>query len=1092
MAKFILSTLIAWALVSPTYLIAQNTQDTRLLSSPAVSSDKVAFVYAEDLWIANRDGSNPRRLTIDEGVETNPVFSPDGSLIAFSAEYDGNTDVFVIPSTGGIPKRLTWHPSWDIVRDFTPDGKSILFNSRRTNHTNRHAKLYTVSVEGGRPEELDIPHGFRAAYSDDGKYIAYNPLYEVFNQWKNYRGGTQSRIWIYDTTSQEVTEVPKPVTGGNDAHPQWIGQKIYFRSDRNGEFNLFVYDMPSGETRQLTQYEDFPILSLSANGNDLVYEQAGYLHLYDPASTLSSKLTIGIATDLLEMRSRYVSGADYIRSAAISPSGARALFDFRGDVVTVPAEKGDIDYLTGTTGVHETFPTWSPDGKFISYFSDASGEYSLHLKSTETGLVNKIPLTGTGFYAYLHWSPDSKKMAFVDNGRSLYVLDVGSKAIEKIASDELYIPGAYRDLFGSWSHDSKWVAYTVVTETNFRRAYAYSIDQKKSYAFSDGLSDVREPKFDPSGKYLYMIASTDAGPVVNWFDQSNQDMESTNAIYLITLQKDLVSPLAKENDEEEIKEETSSSADNKKGKNKKEDEDEKPKANVKIDWAGIQNRIIDLPISYGSYYSLSSPEEGKIYYMSFKSHSGYSSPQQLKMFDLEEREEKDILQTNEYMISSDGKKMLLRKGQDWSVAEVGKEPENGGLNMGAIEVKIDPVKEWENIFHEAWRVNRDYFYDPGMHGVDWTAAKEKYKVFLPDVVCKNDLYRVLQWMCSELAVGHHFILSDGDELHSPDEVNVGLLGADYELNENRYRFAKIFGGLNWNPKLRSPLTEPGVNVKIGEYLLAVDGKEVTADLNLFSFFENKAGKIVKLKVGPNSSGQGSREVKVVPVADERSLRNRDWIEGNIKKVDEATNGEVAYVYVPNTASAGHEYFKRYFFPQVNKKAVIIDERYNGGGQLADYYIDILRRPYQSSWNFRYGKDLNAPSGSILGPKVMIIDETAGSGGDYLPWMFRKYGLGKIVGKTTWGGLVGILGYPEYIDGGSITAPNVAFYNEEGFRIENEGVAPDIEVEQWPKEVIAGKDPQLEKAIEVILEELKNNPTKYPKRPEYPVRVRTNE
>ncbi|MEN8788877.1 MAG: PDZ domain-containing protein [Flavobacteriaceae bacterium] len=1092
MSKYVFTMIIAMAVVGTVNLNAQNTQDTRLLRSPAISDDKIAFVYAEDLWVADIDGSNPRRLTIDEGVETNPVFSPDGSLIAFSAEYDGNTDVFVIPSTGGIPKRLTWHPSWDIIRDFTPDGKHILFNSRRTNYTNRHAKLYTVSVDGGRPEELDIPNAFRASFSDDGKYIAYNPLYEAFNQWKNYRGGTQTRIWIYDTATQEVVEIPKPASGGNDAHPQWIGQKVYFRSDRHGEFNLFVYDIPSGETQQLTQYNDFPILSLSTNGNKLIYEQAGYLHLFDTDSAQSAKLKIGIATDLLEMRSRYVSGADYIRSAAISPSGARVLFDFRGDIVTTPAEKGDVNYLTETTGVHETFPAWSPNGKYISYFSDASGEYSLHLKSTATGSVTKIPLTGTGFYAYIHWSADSKKIAFVDNGRNLYVLDVGSKTIDKIASDELYIPGAFRDLFGSWSSDSKWIAYTVVTETNFRRAYAYSVDQKKSYPLTDGLSDVREPTFDRSGKYLYMIASTDAGPVVNWFDQSNQDMESTNAIYLVTLQKDLVSPLARENDMEEIKEETSSAAGDKKGKNKKEDEDEKPVEPVKIDWEGIQNRIIDLPISYGSYYSLESPEEGKIYYLSFKPHSGYASPQQLKMFDLEEREEKDVLQANQFEMSADGKKMLLREGESWSIAEVGEEPENGSLNISAIEVKIDPVKEWENIFHEAWRVNRDYFYDPGMHGLDWNASKEKYKVFLPDVVCRSDLYRVLQWMCSELAVGHHFILSDGDKLRSPEEVNVGLLGADFRVDQNRYQFAKIFGGLNWNPNLRSPLTEPGVNIKTGEYLLAVDGNEVTADQNLFSFFENKADKIVKLKVGAVASGAGSREVTVVPVADERALRNRDWIEGNIKKVDEATNGQVAYVYVPNTASAGHEYFKRYFFPQVNKKAVIIDERHNGGGQLADYYIDILRRPYQSNWNFRYGKDLRAPSGSILGPKVMIIDETAGSGGDYLPWMFRKYGLGKLVGKTTWGGLVGILGYPEYIDGGSITAPNVAFYNEDGFRIENEGITPDIEVEQWPKEVIAGKDPQLEKAIEIVLEELKNNPTSYPDRPEYPVRVKNNE
>jgi tricorn protease len=409
------------------------------------------------------------------------------------------------------------------------------------------------------------------------------------------------------------------------------------------------------------------------------------------------------------------------------------------------------------------------------------------------------------------------------------------------------------------------------------------------------------------------------------------------------------------------------------------------------------------------------------------------------------------------------------------------------LNTAAIEIKIEPSREWANIFNEAWRVNRDYFYDPGMHGVDWDAMKAKYSVFLSDISCRSDLYRMMRWMFSELAVGHHGFQSTGDRMNNPDRVGGGLLGADYKIANGRYQIEKIYGGLNWNPGLRSPLTEPGVDVSVGDYLIAVDGKAVSADDNLFSFFENTAGKIVELTVSANSGGSNARKVHVVPVDNERSLRNRDWVEENIRKVDEATDGQVAYVYVPNTTTAGHEYFKRYFFPQVNKKAVIIDERFNGGGQLADYYIDHLKKPYQSSWNFRYGEDLRAPSGSIQGPKVMLIDENAGSGGDYLPWMFRRFGLGKLIGKRTWGGLVGILGYPEFIDGGIVTAPNVAYYNEDGYRIENEGVAPDIEVEQWPNLVRQGRDPQLEKAIEVILEELKRNPPKYPERPEYPIR-----
>lgn len=1061
---------------------AQNVTDTRLMKSPAISANNIAFIYAEDLWIANKDGSNPRRLTIDQGVESNPVFSPDGSTIAFSAEYDGNTDVYVVPSTGGVPKRLTWHPSWDIVRDFTPDGNNVLFVSRRSNYTNRHAKLYTTNTAGGQPIELPIPTANNASYSADGKYIAYTPIYEVFNQWKNYRGGTQSRIWVYNTSSHEVIEIPKTASGSNDTKPQWVGNSVYFRSDRNGEFNLFSYDLTSQVVTQHTNYDDFPVLNLSTNGNDLIYEQSGYLHLFNTATKTSTKLTIGIAADLLELRTRYVSGDAYIRSASISPSGARAVFDFRGEIITVPAKKGDVANITNSPAVHEKYPQWSPDGKTIAYFSDASGEYELHLKLVDDESVKSIPVSGTGFYAFLHWSPDSKKLCFVDNGRNIYLADALLGKITKIGSDKLYHPGIFRELFGSWSHDSKWVTYTIITETNFESAFVYSVDQDKSFALSDGFSNVTEPIFDPGGKYIYMLASTDAGPVVNWFDQSNQDMEMSNSIYLVTLQKEFVSPLAKENDEENGAEEI----DEKENGDEEKKEDAEP---VKIDWDNINNRIIDLPIAPGMYSNLSCSEEGKLFYLSTKPHSKYDDPQTIRMYDLKEREDKEIMEANWFEIAAGGKKMLFLNKKSWGITDVGKKPEKGILNTAAIKVKIDPVKEWRNIFNEAWRVNRDYFYDPGMHGLDWDAMKEKYIGFLPDVSCRSDLYRVMQWMFSELAVGHHRFNNKGDRLNKPDVVKGGLLGADYEIAENRYRFSKIFGGLNWTPELRSPLTEPGVNVAVGEYLLAVNRSQVTADQNLYSFFENTAEKIVVLTVGPNANGTDSRKVKVVPVSNEQALRNRDWVEGNIKKVDEATEGQVAYVYVPNTAGAGHEYFKRYFFPQANKKAIIIDERHNGGGQLADYYIDMLKKPYQSHWNFRYGEDMKAPSASIQGPKVMLIDETAGSGGDYLPWMFRKFELGILIGKRTWGGLVGVLGYPEFIDGGSVSAPNVAFWNEDGFRIENEGVAPDIEIEQWPKDVIQGGDPQLEKAIEVILEELKNNVTEERIRPDYPVRVR---
>jgi len=1082
--NLVLTFAVSWLLCQSA--TSQNISDTRLLGNPAVSAERIAFIYAEDLWTADLDGSNPRRITIDEGVERNPVFSPDGSLIAFTAEYDGNLDVFVVPAGGGVPKRLTWHPGWDMVQDFTPDGQSVVFTSGRLTHTNRHAKLYTVSIEGGQPQELPIPTVFMASFSEDGETIAYNPTYEVFNQWKHYRGGTQARIWIYDRQSHEVTEVPKPESGSNDANPQWIGERVFFRSDRNGEFNLYSYNVNTRAVEQHTSHEDFPVVSLTTHGQQLIYEQAGYLHLFNSSTGTSTRLVVGIATDLLEKRPRYVSGNNYIRSAAVSPSGARAVLDFRGEIVTVPAEKGDAKNLTQTTGVHEKYPSWSPDGNTIAYFSDASGEYALHIRDLEENSVRKFDLPGAGFYAYIHWSPDSKNLCFVDNSRSLFLTDVASGATKKIASDSLYTPGVFRELFGSWSPDSRWFSYTRNSDSQFNTAFIYQVDQAKSYQLTDGMSNVTEAVFDPSGKYVYLLASTDAGPVINWFDQSNQDMELTNSIYLVTLQKDTPSPLAKESDEEADNEEEN---DEEKDQKDEKDDDEKEKVpEVKIDWEGITQRIVDLPVKPGQYSGLSCAEEGKLYYLAAKPHAGYNDPGMVKLYDLEDREEKEIMEANWFTIASGGNKWLYRKGKQWTIAEIGKEGENGGIKT-SIQVKIDPEAEWDNIFNEAWRVNRDYFYDPGMHGADWDTLKVKYRQFLRDVSCRSDLYRVMSWMFSELAVGHHRFSGTGDKLNKPEKIKGGLLGADYQVANNRYQIGKIYGGLNWTPELRSPLTEPGVTVNQGDYLLSVDDKEVTADQNLYQFFENTADKIVMLRVGPNPDGTGAREVKVVPVANEYALRNRDWVEGNIKKVEEATNGQVAYVYVPNTTTAGHQYFKRYFFPQADKQAVIIDERYNGGGQLADYYIDILKKPLQSYWNFRYGKDLKAPSASIQGPKVMITDETAGSGGDYLPFLFRKFELGPIVGKRTWGGLVGVLGFPEFIDGGSVTAPNVAFWDENGYGIENVGVPPDIEVEQWPKEVIAGGDPQLEKAIEVVMEALKSNPPEELSRPEYPVRVK---
>ena len=1064
--------------------LAIDPVDTRMLAQPAISSSHIAFVYAEDIWIANKYGSNPRRLTIDEGAESNPVFSPDGKTIAFNGEYDGNIDVFTIPVEGGIPTRLTWHPSPAIVRGFTPDGKSVLFLSPRNAFNNRYAQLYTVAVTGGMASQLAIPNAGWATYSPDGKQMAYTPLNDAFKQWKHYRGGSIANIWIFNFSDNATVRIPQPTGGCNDVSPMWMGNMIYFRSDRNGEFNLFSYNTATKEIKQLTTFKDFPILNASAGNGIIVFEQAGYLHTYSPGESNTKRIKVGIATDLLELRSRFAKGADYVRSADISPTGQRVVFDFRGDIVTLPAEKGDARNLTQTTSAHEKYPAWSPDGKNIAYFSDASGEYQLHIKSQDgKGDAKSYKLNGTGFYANTVWSPDSKKISFVDNGRNLYILDVSSGSINKVDADELYVPGPFRSQFGSWSSDSKWMAYTKVTATQFQRIFLYDIDKNKSIALTDGLSDATEPIFDKGGKYLFFFASTDAGPVINWFDQSNQDMRSTNSIYLVTLQKETISPFAKESDEEKVKDQ----ADTSKTKKDTAPPSEKKSTSLAIDWDGIQNRIIDLPIPAGNYNQLGMGKEGELLYVANDDNgSGV-----MHKYDINKRKDNEVMPMNGYILSADGKKMLYANSGKWFTSGAGEkgEPGKGMLNVESIEIKIEPKEEWPQIFDEAWRVNRDYFYDPGMHGTNWLAIKKKYEVFLPDLACRNDLNVLIQWMCSELAVGHHRLTDGGDHLHNSKKVSGGLLGADFTIDKNRYQIKKIYGGLNWNPNLRSPLTEPGVNAKEGDYIIAVNGKNVSATDNLYSFFENTAGKIVELTISTTPDNAASRVVKVVPVANESSLRNRDWVEGNLKKVNEATKGQVAYVYVPNTTTLGHEYFKRYFFPQANKKAIIVDERFNGGGQLADYYIDLLQKPYQAYWNMRYGKDLKSPSASIQGPKVMIIDETAGSGGDMLPWMFRKFNVGTLVGKRTWGGLVGILGFPEFLDGGGVTAPNVAIWTKDGFVVENVGVAPDIEVEQTPADVIKGRDPQLEKAIEVALKELEKNPQTEPKRPPYPNKVK---
>ena len=1081
---------------------AANVQDTRLLSDPALSADRIAFAYANDLWVARLDGTGVQRLTSHPGIESGPRFSPDGKLIAFTGRYDGNTDVFIVPADGGTPKRLTWHPGNDVALGFTPDGKSVVFSSGREVYTTRYLQLYTVPIEGGVPTRLPIPHAAKAAISSDGKFIAYLPVGEASDQWKNYRGGRVARLFLFDTKTNAIEKIPQPAGRCNDTDPVWLGGNLYFRSDREGEFNLHSYDPATKVVTPLTRHADFPVLGLAGNGARILYEQAGYLHLFDVATGAATRLKIGVPADLIETRARFVKATKFVRDASLSPSGARAAFEIRGDIVTVPREKGDDRNLTRSPGAHDSHPAWSPDGKQIAFFSDTSGEYALRIASQDGhGEPREIALKGSGFYEDLRWSPDGKHVSYADNSRAIWILDINSGQQTKVDADPMY--GPVKVLHHAWAPDSNWLAYTRNSSSFLNTIRIYSLKDGKSFPISDGLADASFPVFDPNGKFLYFLVSTDAGPVQDWFSQTNVDLAASRSIYVAVLAKGVPSPLAKESDEEGAKKDadkdkkegdkddkTAKPAEAREDKNAKDGKEAKPPVVVTVDQDGLSQRILALAVKPAGYSDLQVGTTGQLFYRK-EPGAVRGTDTSLNRYDIEKRKEDTLAEgVVSFQISGSGKRVLVKVKDAWSISDLGDKVDLAKfkLNLDGVQLKVDPVAEWSQIFHEAWRINRDFFYDPGMHGADWKAMRAKYAALLPDVTARQDLTRVMQWMFSELAVGHHR-LSGGDSLAETEAIPGGLLGADYAVENGRYRFKKIYGGLNWTPDLRSPLTEPGIDVKPGEYLLAVEGVPLRAPESIYSRFERTAGRIVEITVGPNPDGSGSRTVKVVPVDAEQPLRNRDWVEGNLRKVTEATKGRVAYVYVPNTAGAGFTSFKRYFFPQADREGIIIDERHNGGGQVADYYIDLLRRPAISNWAMRYGGDLKTPIAGIQGPKVMIADETAGSGGDLLPWMFQKLKLGPVIGTRTWGGLVGVLGFPELVDGGTVSAPDLAIWTDQGWIVENEGVPPDIEIEQTPADVIAGRDPQLEKAIEIVLKELAANPPKVEKRPPFPVRVR---
>jgi tricorn protease len=1090
--------------------VAAQSDPPLLLRYPTISKTQLVFNYGGDLWIVNRDGGDARRLTAGVGDETYPHFSPDGSLIAFTGDYEGNPDVYTVSPTGGVPRRLTFHPAEEDVKGWTPDGKKILFTSWGSSFNHFEDQLYTVPVDGGFPTELPIPIAENSSLSPDGTHIAYVPHPKWQLAWKRYHGGQTTPIWILDLKDFSVVKIPRE--NSNDDYPMWIGDTIYFLSDRNGPVSLFAYDTKTKQVTEALHSDGLDFKTATAGPDAIVIEQFGAIKIYDLKTHQAKNITIHVDGDVEAVRSHFTKVDPHrILNFNLSPTGVRAVFEAWGEIFTVPTDKGDIRDITNSPAVADRDPAWSPDGKSIAYFSDESGEYDFAI-SDQSGLgpVRHINLGNPPSFFYTPtWSPDSKKISYSDKRLQLWYVDVEAGAPKLIDTD--YFGGfGQTDLGQTWSPDNKWIAYARQLPNGLHAVFVYSLDQAKTFQITDGMSDARYPAWDKNGKYLYFTASTDTALTSAGLDMTSDAHPVTRAVYVAVLSKDEKSPLAPESDEEKPKDEKKPDQDKSKDQGKdadqakdktdkdkadkdKAEKDKNEKVVVKIDLDGIGQRILALPIPARDYLSLL-PGKSGILFLAEGPQVLDEGPTTLTLqkFDLSKRKVDKLMDDiSDFTVSFDGEKILYRKGETWATASAEEsgsggppKPGFGPLKLEGWQVYVEPRAMWKQIYNETWRIERDFFYDPHYHGLDLEKAKKKYEPYLAGIASRGELTYLFEECLGELTVGHMFIRG-GDAPH-PKPMNVGLLGADYSIENGRYRFAKVYNGENWNPGVEAPLTQPGVNVKAGDYLIAVNGRELHASDNIYSFFEETAGKQVVLKVGASPDGKDSREVTVVPVGSEEHLRHLAWIEGNRHRVDEATGGRIAYVYVPNTGGGGFTSFNRYFFAQVGKEGAIIDERFNEGGQLADYIIDYLRRPLMSKVVTREGHDWSSPSEAIYGPKVMIINEMSGSGGDALPWYFRKAGIGPLIGKRTWGGLVGIGGYPQLIDGGRVTAPRAAIYGLNGeWEVENHGIAPDVEVDLEPSAWHSGRDSQLEKAIEVVMQELKEHPQPQIKRPPYP-------